>query len=263
VFATIHVITFTYLGIFSKLSNGYICIHHATISELRKRFCRFLFSFYRNHVFHVVSELFLSEKLIDIYHVNKELVTILPFPIQRFQVQSNQSYEIYDFVALSASGSEQYINNIIEYEKRHNCFKKAGIKVLLKSSGITYDNGYLTVISSHLDFTEYKFFIASCKAVISLNGDDFISVSGPVIEALSNSKYVIGSPTAMLCDFQRRYAPVVRTADCIDELILLICNFNELVLVSTEISQIAFNKFLFDHSEQQMAQSIERIVQLL
>ncbi len=173
-----------------------------------KKYRRFAYNLIKNRVYSVVLGGFIKDILVSTLHTNPERVLVLPHPLNL--VEYSPETDI-DCVGLSNSNDETIIENIINEEKKKGLMKKNRMKVVLKSKKHKFDNGYLTIISGFIDSDTYDDYIARAKCILIPFPDSFKSrISGNLIDALSNSKSVIGTNVPVITYSSKCYGEVVK-----------------------------------------------------
>lgn len=219
-------------------------MHHLTIDSLEgSKFRRELFATYKNKYYHIVQARFMADYLEQKYGLNN--VVVWPHPLNKGKSASTIRYTC---VGLSNSNDQQLIDRIIEREDKESLFKNNSLHVVLKSSTREYDNGYLKVIKGFLPSDEYDDYISMSKCILVPFPCTFnFRMSGTVVDAFSNNKYVIATKTPLITECNKAYP----------ELIYLF-NVNSFIDTLIQINELPNNNFQFDkfrefHSDENLS----------
>lgn len=231
-------------------------LHHNNIDELINPYKRKSFNFYMNGVKHVVFEEFIKEKLVRDYGISNSDVFLLPHQLNVNDEGSSDEPVLYDCVGLSNSNDENIISELIEKEKEESIFKKNDLKIVLKSSEVSFDNGALKVIKGFLPVEEYNNYFNQTKSVFMPFPSQFqYRMSGTLVDALSNNKRVISSDIALMQYYKDAYPNICYIFKDGDELVRnLLCNIEDNRYLEE------FDRFRSKHSSGNIKKSLLNII---
>lgn len=229
-------------------------VHHNNIDLLDKSSkLRFFFKKYAKRVNHVIFEEFIGEHLRDAYDIEKSKIFYIPHPLN--EIEGNIIKQ-YDCVGISNSNQEKWIEEIVKSEKYKPVLKDQGVKVVLRSKKITFDDGYLKVIKGYLSDEEYYRYIKSAKVVFLPFSESFkYRTSGSIVDAFSNGTFVIGSRILLFGILEKKYPGICYIVDSAQELIEhLICLKN-----IHSAKEQNFSTFKHQHSADKLKESLEKM----
>ena len=165
---------------------------------------------------------------------------------------------IYDCVGISNSNDENWIRQLINEEKEYSTFKRENLQVLLRSKLYTYDDGYLHVINGVFPSQIYDSYITSAKALLLPFPLSFqYRASGSLIDALSNSIYVIGSDIPCFQYYSKRYPNICKTISKRSDFIMILKKIGE----NSEMEKEEFKVFREEHSEKVILKQLKTVLQ--
>lgn len=211
------------------------------------------FRSYCKKINHIVFEEFQREHLISEYKIPADKVYTIPYP-KRDRVAEEPI--IYDFLAISNTNDEEWIDKLIEIEERSEIIKKNGLQVVFRSKKRTYDNGFLHVIKGFIENSEYNHYLGASSTVFIPYPSTFrYRMSGVMIEAFSNHKRVIGSNIPLLNAYKERYPRICKTVNTFDELLCEIVNKEK----GSNLDDSDFVQFEEDHSIEALICTFKKI----
>lgn len=211
-----------------------------------------LFNRYKNKVNHVVLESFISYYLKKECSINDEQVFTLPHPLNMNLISKKEI--MYECIGISNSNDEEWISKIIGLERQYERIKRNGKHVVLRSKDKEFDNGYLKVIKGWLNDEMYNNYINCSKAIFLPFPQTFrYRMSGSVVDAFSNKKYVIGSNIPLLKYYEKQYNGICKTISCPDE-------FYDVVTNIPEIETTGFKQFVREHNNTVILENLKRMI---
>lgn len=230
-----------------------IIIHHNNIDNFNKvPIKKKLFNRYKNKVNHIALEKFISNYLIKECLIKENQVFTLPHPLNINRISKKEI--VYECVGISNSNDEEWIMRIIELEKQQEKIKKSGHHVVLKSKFMEFDNGYLKVIKGWISDEAYNNYINCSKSIFLPFPQTFrYRMSGSVVDAFSNNKYVIGSDIPLFRYYEKRYKEICKTISCPAE-------FYDAVINIPDIELTSFKQFIREHDDTVLLESLKKII---
>lgn len=230
-------------------------LHHNNIDELESNIKRWFFKSYMKNVEHVVFEEFIRGHIVKTLGLDMKRIHLLPhqlnhnYPLTKFENK-------YSCIGLSNSNDEKMICEIIDIEKQRGLLEKSGKKVILKSRGVNFDNGFLKVVNGYLSDEEYNDYINHCESVLIPFPKTFRHrMSGTLVDALSNNKIVFGNDIPLMRYYGEKYPLtckiLTRTEDIFDYI---------LDLKTTENTIEEFNRFKEEHSSRVIIESLRHLL---
>ncbi len=205
-----------------KLLNKMYLIEHLPPLYM-SRPLKALYDFNKNNINHITMERKSVQILQDKVGIRSDRIYYVPHPVNEISINTNikcDSY--YDIIGLSNSNSDILIHQIIQYEEQNNYFMRKGIRVLIRSHDIEYDNGYLKVFKGRLNlsYDEFYTYIIKAKLMLILFPLSFgFQTSGTIIDALSFRVISIGTKFDTYTSYCEDYPNACISFEGIDELI--------------------------------------------
>ena len=166
--------------------------HHAESDELCSGVKRKIFKRYMNKVKHIVHTPFIKEFLVN-FGVDEKRIFVCPW-MKTADSEINHNPEKNFFIAPSGSNDEGFCTLLAEYERKTEFFKNNGINLIIKSSTVDFDNGYLSFYNKYLTAEEYDDIFFKSSAVVMPFPKSFrMRESGTIIDALSQGKALVAS----------------------------------------------------------------------
>lgn len=231
--------------LFGKRAGRIYILHHNNIdSFLNSKIKSILFSTYAKTVRHVVYEEFIGNGLMKYYKVPQKNIHILPHPMGAVNDAGGKKY---DYVGISSSNDEEWIEKMIEEEEKTERLKREGVRVVLRSSKYQYDDGALKVFSGWLSLEEYYDYATGGKCMLLPFPTDFrYRMSASLCDALTNNIRVIGSRIPLFQRYETRYPHVCKTGIEMENLIRL---KQEWLDSEADLAGEEFESFKKAHSE--------------
>lgn len=231
--------------LFGKRARRIYILHHNNIdSFLNSKIKSVFFSTYAKTVQHVVYEEFIGNGLMKYYKIPQENIHILPHPMGAVNDAGGKKY---DYVGISSSNDEKWIEKIIEEEEKTERLKRKGVRMVLRSSKYQYDDGALKVFSGWLSLEEYYNYATGGKCMLLPFPTDFCyRMSASLCDALTNNIKVAGSRIPLFQRYEKRYPHVCKTGIEIENLIRL---KQEWLDSEADLAETEFESFRRAHSE--------------
>lgn len=228
-------------------------IHHNTIDAVsNNKINRWFFNTFKNRVHHIVAESFIKEFLVAKNGVHKELISVIPFPIDTMKVKSDEI--VYDAVGLSNSNNEKFISTLIDMEKTTGIFQHNNIKLVFKSKTTTYDDGFLTVFEGFLDRQEFEKYFARAAFIVLPFPDTFQHrMSGNLLDAISNNKRVIASSIPVFLAYEVKNNKIIRCFDTPEK-------FINILLEGGKNMHCDFSEILKEHSNKKIEEAFRSLI---
>lgn len=186
-------------------------MHNNNIDKFdRHSSSRLLFNVFKNRYNHIVLCGFMADYLKNKYGLSN--VIVWPHPLN--PVDNTSEDKTIDCLGISNSNDEEMIDSFIKEEKLSHVFKDNNLKVLLRSKKQTFDNGYLTVITGKLDKNDFDNLILHSKSIlISFPSTYYMRMSGTLVDALSNNKFVFASKSPLIEESKKEYPNIIKYLD--------------------------------------------------
>lgn len=235
--------------LFFKCDVPLYVMHHYELdfiatSKIRK----WMFNSIKGKYYHIVQADFMAKKLVKDFDVPNEMIIVWPHPLN-IKMTRNTDGAKFDCAGLSNSNEEVMIENLIKLEKEQHVFKMNNLHVILKSRNSSYNNDYLTVINGYLPDQKYDSIINGAKSLFIPFPDSFNTrMSGTLIDALSNRKYVIATRISVVESCRNRYSNLIEY--------FVLDNFIEtikLVKDKNPEEETQFDEFVDNHSDEKLA----------
>jgi hypothetical protein len=239
---------------FNNQNNLYI-MHHNNTDSLYRNKVDIFFKSYVKDVNHVVFEKFISDYLAKKYRIKKDNILTLPHPLYKNNCNNNKKK--IDCVGISNSNDENWINEIINLEKKNEILKRHGLSVVLRSESKTYDNGNLKVINGYLKKTKYNYYINNTNKIFLPFPKTFkYRMSGSLMDALSNNKIVLGSDIPLIKRYSQQYPKICYTVKNPKDFFEQIKNIK--VSKDNKMVKHDFKEFNNAHSQQKITEILVR-----
>lgn len=228
-FDKVIILSFYDIGLFFSrniLPNNltFFLMHHYNVdlfcsSKLR----RFLFGFYKKKFKHIVQCSFMKKVMVKTVNIDSSDVIVWPHPLNTIDKMSE--IEDIDCSGLSTSNDEEVIAEIIEMERNTSILKRENLHVYIKSRKHSFNDGNLIIINGFLDKDVFDDIIDRSKALFLPFPPSFKTrMSGTLMDALSNEKFVIGTRIPVVENSRKSYPLLVKvydTASFVEQLKLL------------------------------------------
>lgn len=227
-----------------RLRRIYILHHNNIDSFLNSKIKSFMFSLYAKTVHHVVYENYIGNGLMKHYQIPKKTIHILPHPMGAITVSRERRY---DYVGISGSNDEEWIDTMIKKEKKTGILRRKGVSVVLRSSKYQFDDGALKVFSGWLSLEEYYDYATGGKCMLLPFPKGFCyRMSASLCDALTNNIRVVGSRIPLFQQYEKRYPHICKTGIEIENLIRL---KEEWMDQDAVLAEKEFEEFKCAHSE--------------
>lgn len=196
------IITFSLWKIFFPHNIPIYIFQHQQIDELSNFVKRLFFSAYKNEIGHIVLEEVFKDYLKNEIKVkNIVVVHIISYVnSERKSKIQNQPF----ILGISSNNDEGIIECIIQKEKDDKFLEKRKTKMYLRSKQHTYEDSYLTVNNKFLSDKEYDEYYDRATAILAATPKIFVNrLSGPVLDAISAGKIVIGTPVPIMKEYEK------------------------------------------------------------
>lgn len=225
------------IGRFFYRNNSLYVFHHQYIDELKNKRKLYIFKLYMNKINHIVFAEYFKTYLVDEIGVNKELIFVIPHPLQTNKNENTLStrdqQEKKQFVGISHSNDEKVIEEIISFEEKYNILKKNRCKVILKSKSKHFNNGYLNVSNEFYSDEKYNELFNSSKAVLLLFPREYeYRMSGTFFDAFIYGVPVIARDIKLTSYLKDLYPKSINSFSTISELMDILINGESNVNVS-------------------------------
>lgn len=229
-------------------------LHHNNIDLIDKSIkLQLFFTIYAKKVNHIVFENFIANHLKNKYGVEEKKIFHMPHPLNIVQGIFSKHY---DCVGISNSNKEEWIKEIIDFEIYSNIFKINNVKVVLRSKTMTFNDGFLKVISGYLSDEEYYYYVKSTKTIFLPFPESFkYRTSGSIIDAFSNETSVIGSKILLFENVEKEYPSICKVINSANEFI----NYLLTAETSWKNEQKEFKLFKSRHSDSELKKIFERM----
>jgi len=235
------------VNVFLMQHNNFDIANH---NFLKKIALKYIFSFTSIKI--ITQCNFIAEYAKYRYKLDSDKIIIWPHPLN---IVSND-IEIYDCVGISNSNDEKIIEDIIKLEEESKIFARKGLKIILKSKSLQYDDGSLKVINGFLSEKEYNEYISKSKIIFMPFSKFFkYRMSGTLMDAFSNYKPIIvtSSPLSKAC--QNVYPSIIKDYD-VDSFLKSIMEFRE----RTDVMKKEFDRFISFHDDSNLINIIENTI---
>lgn len=193
-----------------------------------------------------VMEPFIKEKL-SRYGISNVSVVYHPLPI--ITVEQKKQRDILTIFAPSGGNCPNFISQLItEYQKIPN-----GVKIVIRSSSVSFNNDRLEVYNKTLDGSSYKKIFSTSDVILLPYGPIYnYRTSALLFEALCYKKlvFILGNNT--LTHYAFKYPSVVKSFKAIDDLMLLASNIEY-------VADDEFSKIKSDYSDDVILQQLNCI----
>lgn len=225
-----------------------LLIHHKNLDEIiNNRIKRFVFSFYKESVYHIVYEEYFRDKLGE--YVSKKRIYYVPHPVSEIESKDkNYHDESYDCVALCNSNNEIFIDNLASLQ---NIPENISFLIRTKKERPLHPN--IKYVRTFLEYTEYNKFINSARYVfVPLPNDYKYRLSGSIYDALSRHKIVLTNSLLHQQGLDKRYPGVVKYVDSAEKLLENVSFFKGNLGL--------FDKFIQEHSCRYIASCFVKVL---
>lgn len=198
------ILTFPFYWFFMPWNVPVYLFQHQQINYLSNWLRRNVFSLYKNKVYHIV----LEEILVDfvkntIKAKNVNIVHWISYIQRKGEMVQKEKF----ISGISSNHDEAVIKEIIENQKKKHFLDKYNIKMYLRSKKYNYKDEFLEVNYRYLTDQEYDKLYKKTTAVLAAVPRTWVNrLSGPVLDAISNGKPVIGTPVPCL-QYYHKVAP--------------------------------------------------------
>lgn len=196
-----------YFPFISKSISLYIMHHNNVDRFFSSRISSFMFSFYSNKVINIVQCGFMAKSIQDFFCLSN--VAVWPHPLNKLQFKIWND-KVYSCVGLSSSNDQTLVDELVQWEKDEMILKKHNLKIVLKSKGQPYDDGFLKVINSYISTEDYNNYISLSKSLLIPFPKSFrYRMSGSLVDALTNNKYVIATSIPVVRECKKAYPSLI------------------------------------------------------
>lgn len=244
--------------IFRNAHERVYIIYRNNIDEIdrNKRKCA-SFEKYCSNINHIVFEDFQKEHLMRKYNIPLGKIFVLPYPKRDKINKPRGDIGHYDFIAISNSNNEDWISKLIDEEKEKEIIKRNNLQVVFRSKKYTFDDGFLHVIKGYIEPDSYNNYLYSCSSMFIPYPSSFkYRMSGVMIEAFSNHKFIVGSNIPLLQSYSKKYPNICKTVENFDDLLAQLST----PMYENDKSLGDFEKFEKDHSEEVMKKALKKML---
>lgn len=227
--------------------------HHKNIDELTSKVKLFLFNAYKNKVYHVVFESFFKDRLVNDIGIPLDKVFVVPHPVN--PIVNKQTEKRYDCIGLCNSNDETFIT---EAFNRRDEFEKKNLHILLRSKKLECNSGSVEIIKGFLEHDEYEELMSAGRTVfVPLPQTYVYRLSGSIYDALCRGKIVFTTSKFYANEYDKRYPGSCYFVETVEQLM-------NLLELEAKINMCnVFDKFLEDHSIENVSQAIERMISVV
>lgn len=201
-------------------------IHHYNLDQIsRRKTIKRLFDGFKDKVNHIVIEKYLVEILVNIFGVSKEKVFLWPNPINTVISEYTTNDKLYDCVGISNSNDQFFVDDVICKEKETGFLKKNKIKLVLKSSNQSFDDGFLIVVCGYLEEEMFKHYMDNAKSILICYSNSYLyRGSGIINDAIARRVPVVGRNNLLLKSLKADYPSIIELFETKDQLVESIKN---------------------------------------
>lgn len=186
------ILTFPFYWLFMPWDVPVYLFQHQQIDELSNWLKRNVFSLYKNKVHHIVlEEIFLKFFKSAIKAQDVNIVHNISYVHGKGEIAQEGKF----ISGISSNNDEAIIREIIEHQKEKHFLDKYKVKMYLRSKKYNYKDEFLEVNYRYLTDQEYDRLYKKTTAILAAVPRTFVNrLSGPVLDAISDGKPVIGTP---------------------------------------------------------------------
>lgn len=218
-------------------------LENINVDMLENKLYLWCYKKYSNKVYHFVYENYIGSYLINKIGVKREKVFTISHPTYPdISIENNEIYKKYNLIAISGSNDDNWIQQIIDFEKETSFFVNNKISFLVKSKTNCFSDDFLVVVNNHLSNAEYNYYYHNCDFVVAPFPLSYkYRMSGCLIDSFSNNKRVIATKFMLALEYERKFDGIIKCFDNIEELL-------NIVLSDWKTNSDAFIDFKKEHS---------------
>lgn len=242
---------------FRNMKGRIYVIHHNIMDQLdESAIKRLLFNTYKHSLNHILIEKFVAENFAENSKVDRKNIYYFSHQLNYFPGEGDIEKDI-DYLGISNSNDEYWIENIIDAEKSRENFKQNGIRIIVRSTKYEFDNGFLKVFKGRLDDSAYYNMVLRSKVILIPFPESFkFRVSGSVVDGFSNNIRVIGSNIPIISEYCKEYPHICKAGISVDDILHDYSDYSE----PLEEQLREFEKFRNSHKFKTMELEFKNIV---
>lgn len=244
-------------NVFKK--NRIIVFDHDTVDAIKNKYELRRFNKYKNSVSHIVFDDFIKEGMIEKYGVNKELIYVLVHPLKDINIIINKHSNSNKQKLIISTGwesDELLIQDIFLNLKDSSLLQQNNIKLVIRSSKISYADEHLEIFTGVLSDQEYLNLYKKADAVLLPYEKSYgMRYSGSALDTLENGKILIGRDIPLMKSFRSKYPNNCFVFDDFKDMIEIINN------IKFNCHEEEHTKFLKNHSNEKFIESLLSIIE--
>lgn len=236
-----------------SLADKLFVIEHMP-SAYSSKYVRKVFNLTKNRAAHLVMEKAALGLYESQYRIRKDKLHYVPHPCNEIRI--NPGKKEYDIVGISNSNSSDFIDRLIELERKEGFFQKNGIRAIFRTRSEVFDNGWLKVIKGvlGLSFEEYYSCILNADLLVAPFDIGFgARTSGTIVDGLSNGVPVIGSPFVTMVQYSSEYPKACKVFRDLGEMCDLVIRYMQNAEAYRHDARCDFDNFKKERSAENIA----------